>query len=93
MANREQRNKGPKQVAALEGFKREGFPKLEIHRIENGKPLLHPEDPWIVAIACDTELPQTKVPVIDLNDIDAIAPLLLATAVPMREIRDRAAAG
>jgi molybdopterin-guanine dinucleotide biosynthesis protein B len=77
-------------LVLIEGFKREAFPKLEIHRIENGKPLLHPEDPWIVAIACDTALPQTKLPVVDLNDIDAIADLLLAKAVSVREIRTRA---
>jgi hypothetical protein len=35
-------------------------------------------------------LPQASVPVIDLNDIDAIAELLLARAVPVREIRARA---
>ncbi len=41
-------------LVLIEGFKRESFPKLEIHRAANGKPLLHPEDPWIVAIASDT---------------------------------------
>ena len=29
------------------------YPKLEIHRAANGKPLLHPDDPHIVAIASD----------------------------------------
>src|ERR1700755_308714 len=28
-----------------EGFKRDAIPKPEIHRAENGKPLIHPEDP------------------------------------------------
>jgi molybdopterin-guanine dinucleotide biosynthesis protein B len=73
----------PVDLVLVEGFKRDKFPKLEIHRAENGKPLLYPDDPYIVAVACDTALPQAKVPVIDLNDIDAVADLLLEHAVPI----------
>jgi molybdopterin-guanine dinucleotide biosynthesis protein B len=68
----------------VEGFKRDAFPKLEIHRVANGKPLLQPDDPHIVAIACDTPLPQAKVPVIDLNDIDGIVDMLLKHAIPLQ---------
>jgi molybdopterin-guanine dinucleotide biosynthesis adapter protein len=67
----------------VEGFKRDAFPKLEIHRAANGKPLIHPDDPHIVAIASDVVLPQARIPVIDLNDIEAIADLLLKCAVPV----------
>ena len=70
-------------LVLVEGFKRDAFPKLEIHRAENGKPLIQPEDPYIVAIAADIALPDAKVPVIDLNDIDTIADVLLARAVPI----------
>jgi molybdopterin-guanine dinucleotide biosynthesis protein B len=73
----------PVDLVLVEGFKRDAFPKLEIHRIANGKPLIHPEDPHIVAVASDSALPQAKVPVIDLNDIEAIADLLLKHAVPI----------
>jgi molybdopterin-guanine dinucleotide biosynthesis protein B len=73
----------PVDLVLVEGFKRDAFPKLEIHRAENGKPLIQPEDPYIVAIAADSTLPDAKVPVIDLNDIDAIADVLLANAVPI----------
>ena len=62
------------------------FPKLEIHRIANGKPLIHPEDPHIVAVASDSPVPEAKVPVIDLNNIDAIADLLLEHAVPVGDV-------
>jgi molybdopterin-guanine dinucleotide biosynthesis protein B len=75
----------PVDLVLVEGFKRDAFPKLEIHRIANGKPLLHPEDPHIVAVASDTALPEAKVPRVDLNDIDAIADLLLQYAVPLSE--------
>lgn len=74
----------PVDLVLVEGFKRDSFPKLEIHRAENDKPLLHPDDPYIVAVACDTALPHAKVPVIDLNDIDAVADLLLEHAVSVR---------
>jgi molybdopterin-guanine dinucleotide biosynthesis adapter protein len=73
----------PVDLVLVEGFKRDPFPKLEIHRIANGKPLIHPEDPHIVAVASDSALPQAKVPVIDLNDTEAIADLLLKHAVPI----------
>ena len=50
----------PVDLVLVEGFKRDGFPKLEIHRVENGKPLLHPEDPNIVAVASDRPLPTPR---------------------------------
>src|SRR5690348_14869328 len=68
----------PVDLVLVEGFKRDPFPKLEIHRVANGKPLLHPEDPHIVAIAADVALPQARVPVIGLDDIEAIADLVVA---------------
>ncbi|MFN3349130.1 molybdopterin-guanine dinucleotide biosynthesis protein B [Pseudorhodoplanes sp.] len=77
-------------LVLVEGFKRESFPKLEIHRAANGKPLLHPLDRWIVAIASDTPLPDATVPVIDLNEIDAIADLLLAKAIPVEQVQEHA---
>ena len=73
----------PVDLVLVEGFKRDAFPKLEIHRIANGKPLIHPQDPHIVAVASDSAVPAAIVPVIDLNDIEAIADLLLKHAVPV----------
>ncbi len=73
----------PVDLVLVEGFKRDAFPKLEIHRIANGKPLIHPEDPHIVAVASDSALPAASVPVVDLNDVEAIADLLLKHAVPI----------
>jgi molybdopterin-guanine dinucleotide biosynthesis protein B len=53
------------------------MPKLEVYREANGKPLLHPEDSHIVAIAADVALP-TKLPRFALNDHDRIAEFILA---------------
>jgi len=73
----------PVDLVLVEGFKRDAFPKLEVHRIDNGKPLIHPDDPHIVAVASDRPLPDAKVPVIDLNDIELVVDLLLQRAVPL----------
>lgn len=77
------RKMSPVDLVLVEGFKRDAFPKLEIHRSENGKPLIHPDDPHIVAVASDVPLPQARVPVINLDDIEEIADLVLAHAVPI----------
>ena len=53
----------PVDLVLVEGFKRDAFPKLEIHRIANGKPLLYPQDPHIVAVASDSALPDVPLPV------------------------------
>ncbi len=75
----------PVDLVLVEGFKRDPFPKLEIHRAANGKPLLYPQDPHIVAVASDTALPGTPLPVLDLNVIEPIADLLMKRAVPVAE--------
>jgi molybdopterin-guanine dinucleotide biosynthesis adapter protein len=73
----------PVDVVLIEGYKRERHPKLEVHRAAVGKPLLFPDDPAIVAIASDVLLPQARMPCVDLNDIEAIADILLRHAAPL----------
>jgi molybdopterin-guanine dinucleotide biosynthesis protein B len=73
----------PVELVLVEGYKRDAFPKLEVHRAANGKPLLAPDDPHIVAIASDRPLPEAKVPVIELDDIEGIVDLLLKHAAPI----------
>jgi molybdopterin-guanine dinucleotide biosynthesis protein B len=70
----------------VEGYKREKFPKVEVHRKEVGKPLLQGDDDWVVAIASDEPLPQAGVPVIDLNDVEKIADVMLIEAVPLERL-------
>ena len=67
---------GPADLVLVEGFKREGHPKIEVWRRVVGKPLLHPHDPTIAAIASDEPVPEASVPRVDLNDIEAIADLV-----------------
>lgn len=56
----------------VEGFKYEPYPKIELHREALGKPLLYPDDPHIIAIACDTLQPQADIPVLNINQPEAI---------------------
>ncbi len=61
----------------VEGFKHAAIPKLEVWRRVTGEPLLHPNDPHIVAVASDTRL-ETRLPLLDLNDDGQIASFILA---------------
>ena len=81
----------PVDLVIVEGFKRERHPKIEIYRAEVGKPLLQPEDDWIVAIASDTKIPHAGVPVVSLDDIEKIADVVLAEAMPVGELGKAAA--
>jgi len=64
----------PADIVIVEGYKREPIPKIEVFRPETGKPSLFPGDDRIIAVATDdpSSLPATSLPVLDLNDIDAI---------------------
>ena len=61
----------PCDVLFVEGFKFAPIPKLEVWRAETGEPLLHPNDPHIVAVASDTKV-ETSLPLLNLNDHTAI---------------------
>jgi len=67
----------PCDIVIVEGFKHAPIPKLEVWRRETGEPLIHPNDPRIVAVASDTRV-DTRLPVLNLNDDAAIASFILA---------------
>lgn len=67
----------PVDLLLIEGFKRESHDKLEVHRRENGKPLLAPDDPRIVAVASDAVIDGLAVPLLDLDDVAAIADFIM----------------
>lgn len=73
----------PVDVLLVEGFKWEPHPKLEVHRPSVGKPLLHPDDPNIVAVASDTRLAGLSVPLFDLSDIAGIADFIVRRFRPL----------
>ncbi|WFU26465.1 molybdopterin-guanine dinucleotide biosynthesis protein B [Bradyrhizobium sp. CB1717] len=78
-------------LVVVEGFKREPHRKIEVHRAANGKPLLFPDDPGIAGIATDTAI-ETRLPTVHLDDIPAVAALLLRAAMPVEEAVARSAA-
>ena len=87
------RKASPVDLVLVEGYKGESHPKLEVYRAANGKPLLHPGDPAIVAVASDTPLSGVRIPVLDLNDIEGITDILLRHAVPLDCIAGLATVG
>ncbi len=84
------RQVAPVDLILVEGWKRDRHPKIEVHRGANGKPWLHPEDPAIVAVASDVPPPAGAPPQVPLDDLGAIADLVLAHAVPLEAFLDRA---
>lgn len=60
-------------VVLVEGCKNIAFPKIELHREAIAKPWLYPNDDNIIAIASDSQLSDTQLPQMDINDLDAIA--------------------
>lgn len=64
---------GPVDLVVTEGFKRAGFPKIEIFSsVRNEGRLLCGEDPQLLAVAGDLPV-ETSVPVFNWNEISAIA--------------------
>jgi molybdopterin-guanine dinucleotide biosynthesis adapter protein len=78
----------PVDLVLVEGFKRETHPKLEVFRAAVGKPPLHPDDPNIVAVASDGPV-AARVPVVSLEDTEAVADILIAKAVPIDAVLAR----
>ena len=66
----------PCDLVLVEGFKREGIPKLEVYRASVGEAQLYPQDPSIVAVASDARV-NTKLPQFDINDAPAIAAFVI----------------
>ena len=78
----------PVDLVIIEGFKRHSHPKLEVYRATVGKPLIYPQDDCVVAIASDAPLPQAQLPVLMLDDIEGIANVLQAEALPRERISE-----
>jgi molybdopterin-guanine dinucleotide biosynthesis protein B len=77
-------------LVIVEGFKSEPYRKIEVHRTANGKALLFPDDPGIVGIAADAAL-ETTLPVVHLDDISAIAAMMLRSAISVDDVLARSA--
>ena len=69
----------PCDLLLVEGNKHSPLPKLEVWREANGKPLLHPSDPHVLAIACDTPV-DTPLPRYGLDEVTRIADFIIEHA-------------
>ena len=79
----------------VEGFKRAELAKIEVWRASNGKPALYLDDRHVLAICTDVaaQLPQpTQLPVLDLNDPDAVAEFLVRNSESYEYVRPPAVA-
>ncbi|MGC2813551.1 MAG: molybdopterin-guanine dinucleotide biosynthesis protein B [Bradyrhizobium sp.] len=81
----------PVDFVVVEGFKRERHRKIEVHRLAAAKPLLFPDDPDIVGIATDAVV-ETTLPTAHLDDIKAVAALLLRSAASVEDVLAKRAA-
>ena len=75
----------PCDIVLVEGYKRAPIPKLEVWRQVLGKPLLHPQDPHIVAVAADPPgFVRTSLPELPLADPAIIATFIAGAAAAWR---------
>lgn len=80
------RRVSPCDLVLVEGFKRERHPKLEVWRAEVGKPPLHPDDPRILGLATLGSQAAAKIPVMNLDDVTAVADFVVAHAEPLAAV-------
>ena len=76
----------PCDLVLIEGYKTEQHPKLEVFRESVGKSALYPTDARIVAVASDKHLRDLAIPQVDLNDVPAVADLVVARAAPLADV-------
>ncbi len=68
----------PVDLLLIEGFKHDVHDKIEVVRADSGNPPLYPTTSTVVAIASDRPLPDADRPVLDLDDVPAIADFIIA---------------
>jgi molybdopterin-guanine dinucleotide biosynthesis adapter protein len=74
------RRMAPVDFVLVEGFHTHGHPAIEVYRPHEGHALMWREGSSILAVASDEPMPAVTVPVLDLNDAQAIATFALAKA-------------
>ncbi len=65
-------------LVLVEGFKHVPFTRIELHRPALGHPLLYPEDHNIIAVATDSPIDTGTLPLLDLNNVEAVSDFVLA---------------
>ncbi len=67
----------PVDLILVEGFKREGHAKIEVVRGAAAKPVLAASDPHVVAIASNQRLTGIALPLLDLDEVGAVADFII----------------
>ena len=62
----------PCDLVLVEGYKQDPIPRIEVHRAGGDRPLLFPDDPYVIAVATDEPL-ETRLPCFGLDDAPAIS--------------------
>ena len=68
----------PVDLILIEGFKSHRHDKMEIFRPSVGKPMLAVDDDTVVAVATDAALDGVTCPILDMNDVPAVADFIMA---------------
>jgi molybdenum cofactor guanylyltransferase/molybdopterin-guanine dinucleotide biosynthesis protein MobB len=78
----------PADLVIVEGYKREAIPKIEARRRDAREHTsLADADPHVIAIAADHPIEHSRVPVLALDDITAIADCIERAVGPIRRSR------
>jgi molybdopterin-guanine dinucleotide biosynthesis protein B len=78
-------------LVVVEGYKSEPHRKIEVYRAGNGKPFLFPGDAGIAGIVSDVAV-ETVLPTAHLDDIPAVAAMLLISAISLDDLVSMATA-
>jgi molybdopterin-guanine dinucleotide biosynthesis protein MobB len=65
-------------LVLVEGFKHVPYTRIELHRPALEHPLLYPDDSTIIAMATDSPIDSGTLPILDINDVEAITEFVLA---------------
>ena len=87
------RKMSPVDLVLIEGFKSARHSRIEVYRKEIGKPPFHPENPQVVGIVSDTPFPDAGLPVVDIDDVEAVVELVLAKAEKLEAVLARLRSG
>ncbi|NQV21824.1 MAG: molybdopterin-guanine dinucleotide biosynthesis protein B [Rhodospirillales bacterium] len=71
------RHMTPVDLLLVEGMKDHAHDKIEVHRAGREAPLILKDQPDVVAVASDIALTGLAVPVLDINDVTAIADFIV----------------
>ena len=81
----------PVDLVLIEGFKKYPHAKLEVYRPSVERPLIASSDTSVVAIATDEKVDGGGLPVIDLNNVAAVADFIIEYCGLEKKVMDGAA--